>query len=88
VGAKNINAAYAWINNILDPKVSLTELTYTGYNTGVKDIEATAQSSGVKLTDMIFFTPDQVSAMVPSVINEAHQQRVDIWNKMKAAASK
>jgi spermidine/putrescine transport system substrate-binding protein len=88
VGAKNVNAAYAWINNILDPKVSLAELTYTGYNTGVKDIEATAKSEGVELTDMIFFTPDQVSAMIPSEINEGHQQRVDIWNKMKAAAAK
>jgi len=88
VGAKNINAAYAWINNILDPKVSLTELEYTGYNTGVKDIEASAKSNGVKLTDMIFFTPDQVSAMIPGEVNEAHQQRVDIWNKMKAAAAK
>lgn len=88
VGAKNVNAAYAWINNILDPTVSLQELEFTGYNTGVKDIETTAKSQGVELPDMIFFTPDQVSAMVPGEVNEAHQQRVDIWNKMKAAASK
>jgi spermidine/putrescine transport system substrate-binding protein len=88
VGAKNVNAAYAWINYILDPKVSLTELEYIGYNTGIKDIEATAKAKGVELPELIFFTADQVTAMVPGEVNEAHQKRVEIWNKMKAAAAK
>ncbi len=42
-GAKNPNAAYAWINYLLEPEVSLKELEFIGYNTGVKDIEPMAR---------------------------------------------
>ena len=88
VGAKNVNAAYAWINYVLDPKISLSELTYIGYNTGLKDIEATAKSQDVELPDLIFFDSAQVSTMVPGEVTEAQQRIVDIWNKLKATAGK
>jgi spermidine/putrescine transport system substrate-binding protein len=88
VGATHVNAAYAFINYILDPKVSLKELEFHGYNTGVKDIEPTARAGGVERSDMIFFTPEQEAMFTPGEINDAQQRHVDIWNKMKAAAGK
>jgi len=88
VGAKNINAAYAFIDYVLDPKVSLKELEFHGYNTGVKDIEATAKSQGVDLPAMIFFTPEEEARFVAGAITSAEQRNVDTWNKVKAAAGK
>ena len=34
-GAEHPNAAHAWINYICDPEVSLKDLAYHGYNTGI-----------------------------------------------------
>ena len=45
-GAPHPNAAYAWIDYLLQPEVSLKELEYIGYHTGVKDIEPAAKQAG------------------------------------------
>lgn len=86
VGAPHPNAAHEFINYILDPAVSLKELTYIGYHTGVKDIQPAAEEAGIELVDMVFFTPEQLATMVGGQVNEAQQRVVDIWNKAKAAA--
>ncbi|HVQ88410.1 MAG TPA: spermidine/putrescine ABC transporter substrate-binding protein [Actinomycetes bacterium] len=85
-GAKNINAAYAWINYLLDPEVSLQELEFIGYNTGVKGIEPAARAAGVEMLDLIFFDEAQVSTMEAGELNSAQTTRVQISNEMKAAA--
>lgn len=86
-GAKNINAAHAFINYILDADVSLNEVEYIGYHTGVKGIEAAAKKADFKLLDMVFFAEDQIAKFKSGAINDSLQRRVDILNKAKAAAS-
>jgi spermidine/putrescine transport system substrate-binding protein len=87
-GAPHPNAAYAFINYILEPEVSLREVEYIGYHTGVAGIEEQARARKFELLDMVFFTQEQIATMVPGEVNEAQQRQVDIWNKMKAAAGR
>jgi spermidine/putrescine transport system substrate-binding protein len=85
-GAEHPNAAHAWINYILDPEVSLKDLAYHGYNTGVIGVEERAREEGFEFLDMIFFSEEQVKTMDPGAVNEAQGRLVEIWNKAKAAS--
>jgi len=86
--APDINAAYAWINFIMDPTNSFTDVNFHGYNTGIKGLEAKAKAAKMQYFDMIFFPPSLVSStMVNGIVNEAQQQQVDILEKAKAKAS-
>jgi spermidine/putrescine transport system substrate-binding protein len=91
-GAQNINAAHAWINFILDPDVSLKDLAYHGYNTGVAGVQERAEEAeaagdeNFRFLDLVFFDEAQVATMDPGAVNEAQQRLVDIWNKAKAAS--
>ena len=86
-GAKDPVAAHAWINYILDPKNSLTDMAYHGYNTGIKDIKTAAQTAGLKYLDVIFFTPDQLATLETGEINSAEQRLIEIYGKTKAKAA-
>ncbi len=86
VGAPHPNAAYAWMDYLLQPEVSLRELEYIGYNTGVKDIQPAAEEAGLDRLDIVFFSEEQVAMMEPGSVNEAQARRVEIYNKFKAAA--
>jgi spermidine/putrescine transport system substrate-binding protein len=85
-GAEHPNAAHAWINYICDPEVSLQDLAYHGYNTGIIGVEERAREEGFEFLDMIFFSEEEVATMDPGAVNEAQQRLVDIWNKAKAAS--
>jgi spermidine/putrescine transport system substrate-binding protein len=85
-GAQNPNAAHAWINFICDPQVSLKDLAYHGYNTGIVGVQEEAEAAGLEFLDMIFFSDEQVATMDAGAVNEAQQRLVDIWNKAKAAS--
>jgi spermidine/putrescine transport system substrate-binding protein len=85
-GAKNPNAAHAWINFICDPEVSLKDLAYHGYNTGIVGVQEEAEAAGLEFLDMVFFSDEDVATMDPGAVNEAQQRLVDIWNKAKAAS--
>jgi spermidine/putrescine transport system substrate-binding protein len=85
-GAQHPNAAHAWINFILDPKVSLKDLAYHGYNTALTGVEEEAKAAGFDFLDMVFFSDEQVKTMDPGAVNEAQGRLVDIWNKAKAAS--
>lgn len=87
-GAKNIDAAYAFIDYVLDPKVSLKELAYIGYHTGVDGIEQAAKDQGLPLLELVFPPPEELAKMTAGEVNEAQQRRVDIVNKTKAAAGR
>ncbi len=86
VGAPHPNAAYAWMDYLLQPEVSLKELEYIGYHTGVKDIQPLAEEAGVERLDIVFFTDEQVATMEPGELNDAQERRVEIYNKFKSAA--
>jgi spermidine/putrescine transport system substrate-binding protein len=85
-GAQHPNAAHAWINYILDPKVSLKDLAYHGYNTALKGVEEEAVAAGFEYLDLVFFDDEQVKTMDPGAVNEAQGRLVEIWNKAKAAS--
>jgi spermidine/putrescine transport system substrate-binding protein len=83
-GAKHLDAAYDFINYILDPDNSEKELAFHGYNTGVKGIEE--KMADAKYKDLVFFSPEQVKTMEAQEINTAQDRQVEIYNKTKAAA--
>jgi spermidine/putrescine transport system substrate-binding protein len=84
--AQHPNAAHAWINFICDPEVSLKDLAYHGYNTGIVGVQEEAEAAGLEYLDMVFFSDEDVATMDPGAVNEAQQRLVDIWNKAKAAS--
>ncbi|MFC4138987.1 MULTISPECIES: spermidine/putrescine ABC transporter substrate-binding protein [unclassified Microbacterium] len=86
VGAPHPEAAHAFIDYVLDPEVSLEELDYIGYHTGVAGIEQAAKDAGLVMLDLVFFTPEQIETMEEGEVNESLTRVVDIYNKVKAAA--
>ena len=84
-GATNVDAAYNFINFILEPENSVKDLEFHGYNTGMKDIESLLPAD-LEYKDMIFFTDEQVKTMQAGAVNSAQQRLVDIYNKAKAKA--
>ena len=64
-GAPNPDAAHAWINWILIPEVSIKDLDYHGYNSGMKNMSQLLNElkPDLKYGDMIFFGDDQVKTM-------------------------
>jgi spermidine/putrescine transport system substrate-binding protein len=82
--AQNVDAAYDFINFILDPANSITDLEFHGYNTGIKGVEELA--GDVAFKDMIFFTEEQVATFRAGAVNNAQDRLVDIYSKVKAKA--
>jgi spermidine/putrescine transport system substrate-binding protein len=66
--------------------VSLDELLYIGYNTGVTGIEEMAAEAGVEMPELIFFTPEQVDKFVFAKLTDAEQTIVSIYDELTAAA--
>lgn len=88
VGAPNPEAAHAWINWDLVPEISVQDLSYHGYNTGMKNMSALIAEIAPDLAkpEMIFFGDDQVKTMQTQVINTSIDRLVDILSKAKAQA--
>jgi spermidine/putrescine transport system substrate-binding protein len=84
--AENVNAAYAWINFILDPVVSLKDMEFHGYNTGIKGVQDAAESADLPYLDLIFFDEAQVATMEAGAVNSATERLVQIWDDAKAKA--
>jgi spermidine/putrescine transport system substrate-binding protein len=83
-GAANLDAAYNFLNYILDPAVSAREILFHGYNTGIKGSRE-ALPADAKHLDIVYFTEDEISRMVPGSLDN-QDAVVDIYNKVKAAA--
>jgi spermidine/putrescine transport system substrate-binding protein len=84
-GASNVDAAYDFINYILEPEQSAAELEWHGYNTGVKGIEEFLPDD-LPFRDMIFFTDEEVARMQGGAVNSAQDRLVEISSKVKARA--
>ena len=84
-GGSNLDASYDFINFILDPDNSLTDLMFHGYNTGVTGIQEKAQD--FPFADMIFFTDEEISRLRSGAVNSAQDRLVEIWNNVHAKAS-
>jgi spermidine/putrescine transport system substrate-binding protein len=87
-GAPHEDAAYEFINYVLDPAVSLKELTYIGYNTGVEGIEAAATKADIKRPDLVFISDAVMSKLVYSQMTSADGTIIAIYDELKAAAGK
>ncbi|MEY3691433.1 MAG: hypothetical protein RJB57_1089, partial [Actinomycetota bacterium] len=87
-GAPNPEAAHAWINWELVPEVSIKDLSYHGYHTGMKNMEQLLKELAPDLSkpDMIFFSDEQVATMEAQEMNSALDRLVEILNKTKAKA--
>jgi spermidine/putrescine transport system substrate-binding protein len=87
-GSPNPDASHAWINWILIPEVSIKDLDFHGYNSGLKNMSQLLKElkPDLKYGDMIFFGDDQVKQMRTQEINTSQDRLVDIYNKVHAAA--
>ena len=87
-GSPNTEAAHAWINWILIPENSITDLEYHGYHTGMKEMEQLITELAPDLVkgDMIFFKTEEVETMHTQILNTSIDRLVDILNKAKAKA--
>ena len=87
-GAPNAEAAHAWINWDLIPEISIKDLSYHGYHTGMKNMSQLISEVAPDLVkgDMIFFGDEQVATMQTQVITPALDRLIDILNKSKAKA--
>ena len=84
--AKNVDGAYAWIDSMLTPENAFTDLSYIGYNMTVAGTQPMAEAAKLERLDMIYFTPEQLKTMEEGIVNTAQDRKVDIFNKVKAAA--
>lgn len=88
-GAPNPEAAHAWINWLLTPEISIKDLSYHGYHSGMKMIDKLIAELAPDLTypEMIFFTDEQVATMRTGAVNSAQDRIVEIVDKAKAKAA-
>lgn len=88
VGAPNPEAAHAWINWDLVPEISVQDLSYHGYHTGMKNMSQLISELAPQLPhpEIIFFDDEQVKTMQTQVINTSIDRLVDILSKAKAQA--
>lgn len=84
----NADAAHAWINWLLVPEISVQDVAYHGYNSGMRDIGGLIKQYQPKLekADMIFFSDEQVKTMRIGKVNSSQNRQVEIVNNMKAKA--
>ena len=83
--AANVDAAYAWINNILDPAVAAKETEWHGYDTAVMGAQDFLPAD-LPSPEIIFFTEEEKSRLVAGEVNEAQDRIVEIYNNLQAAA--
>lgn len=88
-GAPNPEAAHAWINWLLTPEVSIQDLSYHGYHSGMKMIDKLIAELAPDLTypEMIFFTDEEVATMRTGSVNSSQDRIVEITDKAKAKAA-
>ena len=85
-GAEHPDAAYAFIDHVLDVDNSVQELLYIGYNTAIKDIEAKAAAAGLDRPELVFPAPEVVERLTASEITPKHEELVAVVDAVRAAA--
>jgi spermidine/putrescine transport system substrate-binding protein len=82
--ARNVDAAYNFMNFILDPANSAQDVAYHGYNTGVIGSRE-ALPADTPYLEIVYFTDDEVARMKAGSLDN-QEAVVDIYNKVKAQA--
>lgn len=85
-GAQHPDAAYAFIDAMLEPDASYREVDYIGYSTGVKGLEERAKEEGFDLPELVFPSAEVISRLTPAELNDAAERLVSIVNRMMAKA--
>ncbi len=85
-GVQHPDAAYAFINYMLEPDVSFREVDYIGYSTGVKGLKEKATAENFALPDLVFPGADVIARLTPAELNSSAERLVSIVNKMMAKA--
>lgn len=86
VGGEHPNAAYSWLNFILNPERAALETIYTGYATAVPG-SAQFLPEDVANNPIIFPSDEVVARGELTKRNESYDRRVAIFTKFKAAAA-
>lgn len=85
--APHRDAAYAFLNYVLQPQVSANELSYSGYDTAVIGVDKFLAPSLAE-KDLIIVPEDVRKRLVPQKIAGSNPSlRVTIFNEIKASAS-
>lgn len=85
-GAQHMDTAYAFIDYMLQPEVSLKEVDYIGYNTGIKGIEKMAIAENFALPDLVFPPASIVAKLTPALLTSSAERLTSIVNTMMAKA--
>nr|WP_281373388.1 spermidine/putrescine ABC transporter substrate-binding protein [Kineococcus aurantiacus] len=85
-GAEHPDAAYAFIDFMLDEANSVKEVLYIGYPTALKDIAAKAAAAGLDRSELVFPDKSIVDRLTVSQLNEGHQAIVEAVDAIRAAA--
>ncbi|MDF2764773.1 MAG: spermidine/putrescine transporter substrate-binding protein [Rhodospirillales bacterium] len=86
VGGQHMRAAHSWVNYVLDPKVAAAEITYTGFLSPVSGSEQHLEQKVA--TDPLIFPPADVMKRGERTLrNETYERRIQMLNKLKAAAA-
>ena len=84
-GAKNRDAAYNFLNFILTPENSATDLAFHGYDTGIIGVRELLPKD-TKFLDMVFLTPELLTTLATGEVNSAQERQVAIFDKARAKA--
>ena len=85
-GAQNMDAAYQFIDYILEPEVSFREVDYIGYSTGIKDLAAMAKKHDFSYPELVFPDAEVIQRLTPAEVNSSAGELVAILNRMMAKA--
>ncbi|KQX05432.1 MULTISPECIES: polyamine ABC transporter substrate-binding protein [unclassified Leifsonia] len=85
-GAQNMDAAYAFIDYVLEPEVSYREVDYIGYSTGVTGIDELAKENEFDFPELVFPSADVIERLTPAQLNDAAGALVKTLNRMMAKA--
>jgi spermidine/putrescine transport system substrate-binding protein len=86
-GAQHPDAAYAFINYMLEPEVGMKEMEHIGYPTGLIGQRQLAMQNKVPMTDLIYPTQATLDRLTPSQLTDSSGRLVKIFNRIQAGAA-
>lgn len=82
-GAPHPDAAHEFINFMISPENTMTQIEYIGYPIGVKGTEEKAKEAELDYLDLIFPDQEVLDRLEASIFNEGMAARVDILTEAK-----
>ncbi|MUL81434.1 MULTISPECIES: PotD/PotF family extracellular solute-binding protein [unclassified Mycolicibacterium] len=86
-GAQHPDAAYAFINYMLEPEAGMKEMEYIGYPTGLIGQRQLAMQNEVPMIDLIYPTQTTLDRLTPGEVTDATARLVKIFNRVQAGAA-